>query len=61
MAEISDTVKKMLRIIPIENAHEILKISLVKALKPLKGSESNAYNELTSVKVEKSIESQITH
>ena len=61
LSEIPVTVKNKLNIIAIENANEILKVSLLKSLKPLKNGESGEYKELSSTKVGKGVENTITH
>ena len=61
LSEIPVTVKNKLNIIAIENANEILKVSLLKTLKPLKNGESGEYKELSSTKVGKGVENTITH
>ncbi len=61
LSEIPVSVKNKLNIIAIENANEILKVSLLKTLKPLKNGESGVYKELSSTKVGKGVENTITH
>ena len=59
--EIPRSVLNKIKVIPIENANDLLAYSLVKTLKSIKIDESKAYEELTTAKVGEGTETQISH
>ena len=61
LLEIPRSILNKIKVIPIENANDLLPYSLVKTLKPIKIDESKAYEELTTAKVSERSETQISH
>ena len=59
--EVPRSVLNKIKVIPIENANDLLPYSLVKTLKSIKIDESKPYEELTTTKVGEGRETQISH
>ena len=59
--EIDKSLLTKVKIIPIENANDLIKYSLVSMPKPIKYSESREFKDITSSKPEKTSETQIAH
>ena len=61
LPEVPRSVITKVKVVPIENANDLLKYTFVKAIKPIKIDESKAFKSLTTAKEDKSIEGQIAH